>query len=401
MAKKKTEEISKSKAKREQRQKEVARERRHKLTSKIIGTTVLVVVVGALAGAIGFNIYKIVTRTASSSEFSACLTEDGLIQNTNAASLLTLADYENHTVPLSEVSATSEEVEADITATLEANKELITDSAQEIADGDTVNIDYVGTVDGTEFEGGSSDGAGYDLTIGSGTFVDDFETQLIGHKAGESLTVEVTFPEDYSSAEVAGKDASFAVTINGIYVTPVLTDEFVKAHLSEQASTAEEYRSIVENKFYEQHLQEYLENYITDNTTVVSYPTDYLKNTKATLKYNDEYNMEYYNQMFAQYGLDTYKNVWDTKDGINNELAYEKDLTNRAKEAVKEALVYQAIYEKAGLAFDTQTYLDELITERDEEYVTSMTETYGQGYLIQEHIREVVIDYLMETAKVA
>ncbi|MGH2152888.1 FKBP-type peptidyl-prolyl cis-trans isomerase, partial [Enterococcus faecalis] len=81
-------------------------------------------------------------------------------------------------------------------------------------DGDEVNIDFVGTIDGVEFEGGNSNGAGYNLTIGSNSFLVDFEQQLIGHKPGENLTVEATFPEDnQNDATVAGKDASFAVTI--------------------------------------------------------------------------------------------------------------------------------------------------------------------------------------------
>ena len=68
----------------------------------------------------------------------------------------------------------------------------------------------------------------------------------MGTSPAKEITVEVTFPGDYSTnTELAGKDASFAVTINGIYVTPELTDEFVQAHLSDQASTAEEYRQVV------------------------------------------------------------------------------------------------------------------------------------------------------------
>lgn len=92
-----------------------------------------------------------------------------------------------------------------------------TDTSLEVADGDTVNIDYVGYVDDVAFEGGNTEGRGTDLTIGSGSYIDDFEEQLIGHKVGEQVTVEVTFPEDYGQEELNGKDARFEVTINGIY----------------------------------------------------------------------------------------------------------------------------------------------------------------------------------------
>lgn len=398
MSKKQTEEISKSKAKRQERQKEVSRSKRHKLIGKIIGIILAVVVIGAIVAAIGLQIYKAAIRTTSSSDFSAGLNEDGTISNVDVNSAITLADYENLVVPANEVAATDEEVDSDINSTLSSHQEVSNDSSLEIADGDKVNIDYVGTIDNVEFEGGTA--AGYDLTIGSGNFIDGFEDQLIGHKPGENVTVEVTFPEDYTNTDVAGKDASFAVTINGIYVTPELTDEFVQTYLSDQASTAAEYRQSIEDKYYKQHLQEYLTNYVDENSTVNTYPKDYLKNVKSLLKYDDEYTLSYYNQMFSQYGVDTYKNIWDSKDGINNEIEYEHDLTKRAKENVKTALVYQAIYEKAGLSIDMDAYLADMTETNDEDYVTNMKETYGTAYMAQAEIKQVVIDYLVENANV-
>lgn len=94
---------------------------------------------------------------------------------------------------------------------------LVTDTSVAVEDGDTVNIDYVGTIDGVEFSGGNTQGQGADLTIGSGTYIDDFEEQLIGHYIGETVEVDVTFPENYGNDDLNGKDAVFEVTINGIY----------------------------------------------------------------------------------------------------------------------------------------------------------------------------------------
>ena len=80
-----------------------------------------------------------------------------------------------------------------------------------------MNIDYVGSIDGVEFDGGNTNGAGTDLTIGSGLYIDDFEEQLIGSHPGDTVNVNVTFPEDYQQEDLQGQDALFIVTINGIY----------------------------------------------------------------------------------------------------------------------------------------------------------------------------------------
>lgn len=106
---------------------------------------------------------------------------------------------------------------ADSTNTGTDNVSYSTDTSLTIENGDTVNIDYVGSIDGVEFAGGNSNGAGADLTIGSGRFIDNFEEQLIGAHPGDTVEVTATFPEDYGNEELDGKEAVFQVVINGIY----------------------------------------------------------------------------------------------------------------------------------------------------------------------------------------
>lgn len=128
-----------------------------------------------------------------------------------------------------EVTEAAEETEA--TATPEATEETQatttpevteaasynTDSSLEVTDGNKVNIDYVGKIDGVAFDGGSTDGKGTDLVIGSGTYIDNFEEQLIGAHPGDKVEVTVVFPDDYQAADLASKEAVFDVTVNGIY----------------------------------------------------------------------------------------------------------------------------------------------------------------------------------------
>ena len=92
-----------------------------------------------------------------------------------------------------------------------------TDPSLAVKNGDTVNIDYVGSIDGVEFSGGNTQGMGTDLVIGSGRYIDDFEEQLIGAHPGDNVTVTVTFPEDYGKEDLNGKEAVFEVIVNGIY----------------------------------------------------------------------------------------------------------------------------------------------------------------------------------------
>lgn len=113
----------------------------------------------------------------------------------------------------SEDSSTEDSQESDTSGT----STLSTDTSLTVEDGDTVNIDYVGSIDGVEFDGGNTNGQGTDLTIGSGLYIDDFEEQLIGSHPGDTVEVNVTFPDDYSSEDLQGQDALFEVTINGIY----------------------------------------------------------------------------------------------------------------------------------------------------------------------------------------
>ena len=108
---------------------------------------------------------------------------------------------------------------ADATATPEVTEapSYDTDSSLEVKDGDTVNIDYVGKIDDVAFDGGSTDGNGTDLVIGSGSYIDNFEEQMIGAHPGDKVEVKVTFPDDYQATDLAGKEAVFDVTVNGIY----------------------------------------------------------------------------------------------------------------------------------------------------------------------------------------
>ena len=156
-----------------------------------------------------------------------------------------LIDYDNMTVDLvKNEEPTETDVDEYIARLLSANPKDITD--RPIADGDTANINYKGSIDGEYFEGGTADAQ--DLVIGSHTFIDTFEEQLIGAKPGDDVEVHVTFPENYGAENLAGKAALFEVHVNSIKGTPELDAEFVKAHSEANSATVPEFRQEIMDK---------------------------------------------------------------------------------------------------------------------------------------------------------
>ena len=185
---------------------------------------------------------------------------------------VTLGEYKGVEVEKSAVEVTDEEVEADINAMREQNARIEVKEG-EIADGDIAVIDFEGFVDGVAFEGGK--GEDYSLTIGSHTFIDTFEEQLVGLKAGDSKDVVVTFPEQYGKEELNGKEATFKVVVKEVKVKelPEVDDEFVK-EVSE-FNTVAELKEDTKKKMleYKEHtakheFEEKVLSAVTENATI-------------------------------------------------------------------------------------------------------------------------------------
>lgn len=162
---------------------------------------------------------------------------------------VTLGQYKGVEVEKADASVSAEDVEAELKKVQEQNARLLTVEDRGVEDGDQTVIDFEGFVDGKGFEGGKAED--YPLTIGSHSFIDTFEEQLIGKKNGEECEVNVTFPTEYHAADLAGKPATFKVTVKEIKVKelPELNDEFA-SEVSE-FDTLDEYKKDVEKKLAE------------------------------------------------------------------------------------------------------------------------------------------------------
>lgn len=388
--------VSKSKQKREERAKNAAKQKRDSFIVKIIGIVIAVALVGLAIFAIVRIVIKEANTITASGDYSAQLDDNGYIKGVKAGDYVTLCDYKNIEVPSSQVNYTDEEFKDVINQALAAHQVLKEEGT--VKDGDKVNIDYVGTIDGVEFEGGNSGGAGYDLTIGSGQFIEGFESQLIGHKAGEDVTVNVTFPEDYGKEELAGKPAQFAVTIHGIYVDPEYNDDFVCAYYPDMGSTVEEYEKSLRDSYYKGQLRAYVDNYLIENSTVNKFPSKYYKNLKSTTKFSDVQSYQYMTQMYSQYGMEM--GSFEDYIGMTDE-EYDADIVNRAQEFAKADLVYQAVLEAEGITL-TEGEAESIVREMygDDDYYTSSVDTYGTGYTNKAAVKQKADDIAVESAKV-
>jgi len=388
--------VSKSKQKREERAKNVAKQKRVSLIWKIVGIVVAIALIGLVVWGIARIVIKEMNTITPSGDYSAQLDDNGYIKGVRALDYVTLCDYKNIEVPSSEVNYSDEEFQTVIKQNLDAHH--ILEKEGTIKDGDVVNIDYVGKIDGEEFEGGNSGGKGVDLTIGSGQFIAGFESSLIGHKAGEKITIDVTFPEDYKDTKVAGKPAKFDVEIHGIYKDPEYNDDFVKEFYPDMGSTVEEYEKSIRQGHYDGMLRDYVTNYLTDNSTVNKYPSKYLKNVKATTKYSDVESYQYMSEMYKQYGMQA--GSFDDYVGKTGE-EYDADITDRAQKFAKNDLVYQAILESEGITF-TEGEAESIVREiyEDDDSVDNQIKNNGKGYTMKQAVKQKAVDIAVENAKV-
>ena len=277
----------------------------------------------------------------------------------SAEKLVKLGDYKNIEV---EVDKSYEISDNSVQETIEnyfLTAPIYTENKEKdtVADGDVANIDYEGTKDGEAFDGGSA--KGYNLKIGSGTFIDGFESGLIGKKVGETVDLNLTFPEDYGSEDLAGKDVVFKVTINSIqdesYPTyDTLNDEYVKDNYNDYygVSTVEELKKYVSDS---------LEN--NNNSAVGDALTDKLKEISK---------------------------ISDIPDSLT-------------KERTKSDLVWEAVAAKEGIKASGEDYdkfVDKMMSTLKFDKKDDLFDVYPETMVKRMYIEQEAKDKLIKQAKV-
>lgn len=386
--------MSKSQAKRKARLEESKKAKRAAKQGQFAGNLVIFVIIAILVAAIASFIYYKTTTTEANNDYGAYLNEDGTLKGISPLDYIEPLDYKNLTVSKADIEYTEEKMTADINSALSQHKVANTDPALTAADGDTLNIDYVGTVDGVEFEGGSTGGAGTDLTLGSGSYVDDFEAQLVGSHPGDTVNVEVTFPEDYSSEDLQGKDALFVVTVNSIQVLPEFNDAFVAENFGDIATTVDGYKEYLKTTNELSNLQTYLTNYISENAVANSVDDGYLKYLKGIGKFEQESYYNSYNQTMMTYTGAPVYNSFSEYTGMSNS-EFETYLEEECRTRAAIDMTYQYIFQDAGLTIEDGDY-----ETKAEQLGTTAFDTYGRKYIMQMTLQDKVVSYLMENVTV-
>lgn len=325
--------------------------------------------------------------------YSDGLDENGYWSGIRALDYVTLPeDYASIPLKKADIEPTEEDVQSQIDSLLSQNTttQQITDRAA--ADGDTVNIDYVGTVDGVAFTGGTY--SGYSLTLGSDSFIDGFEDQIVGHKPGETFEVNVTFPDGYSDSTdaegntvvLSNKKAVFSVTLNYISeeILPELTDAWVEENFSstDGVHTVEDLWAEYQKMLYQNNLNTAVMDYLLANSTFKDLP-------KEVTDYQVNQCLNYYYTMAQYYGYDL-DSFLQAAAGYNSADDLLDAMSDSITEYAREALLYQAVAEAMDIA-PTQEQIDTY---------SAYTETYGANYCTMVALMDAVSEALTTGAQV-
>lgn len=309
---------------------------------------------------------------------------------------ITLPDFKTISVTVAPMeNVTQEEVDAVIQQALAESPEVVEDAAKK---GDTVNIDYSGSIDGVKFDGGTAEKQ--DLKLGSGQFIPGFEDQLIGAKAGETVTVKVTFPEQYGNADLAGKAAEFEVKVNEVKREPELSDEWVKNYDGTTAETIESYRDQIREQLqnrkefnYHSEIQDQAIQQISEKTEV--------ELSKNFLDYAKAYILNAQLSQYKQYGMGAADVINMSGKTVEQ---FKEDAYANAETYAKQLFIMRKIADEQNIRA-TDELLDELAKAEssltgEETNRIKLIEQYGKELVEEAAIRNKVMDYIESQIKI-
>ena len=320
--------------------------------------------------------------------------------NYDLSKYITLGDYMGiEVVKKAPEAVTSEDVDAEIKSTLEAN--ATTEKVDRAAkDGDTVNITYEGTVEGKKVDACCAENQ--DLILGSGQFIDGFESGLVGKKAGDKASLDLKFPDDYQSEDVAGKDVTFKVTVNTVSeeVVPELTDKWVKESSNSGCEKIDDFKAYVKKNLEaeaataaENEMMSGAWQTVVESTEVLDYPEKEVEEAKTYLQ-------DYYQSYAEAYGM-------ELKDFLQmagmDEETFQTEMDTQAKDQVAQEMIIYAIARAEGLELTDDEYKEAAqgyVDSMGLESIEALEEQYGHKTIEVSVLQGKVMDFIIDNAKI-
>lgn len=329
------------------------------------------------------------TAAASEAESSSTAETEGYVETGS----IKLGNYKGIEVTVTEAEVTDEEVEAQIQQTLNSSSEYI-EVERAAKEGDQVNIDYVGTKDGTAFDGGTAEG--YDLVLGSGNFIDGFEDGLIGAKKGDKKDLNLTFPDPYTqNPDLAGKPVVFAVTVNSVKekTVPELNDEFVQKVSPDDKTTAA-YRETVKKNLLEQKQYDIESQRNYDIVNAIMNDSEIVCSSADVDKEYDS-QLQSYTSQAAMYGMDLagMASIYGMdEDGLKIELRL------MAQDVAKQRMMFEEVAKQENLTVEDADI--EALAEDNGMSREDLVASYGQDQVDEAALTQKVMNFLVENAKI-
>ena len=307
-----------------------------------------------------------------------------LVSVDDVSKYVTIGQYKGLSLDKSVEAVTDDMVDGRIKEELQNKAEEVTEGS--VQNGDVVTINYVGTKDGVAFDGGTANN--YELTIGSGTFIDGFEDGIIGMKKGQTKDLDLTFPEEYSSEELAGQEVVFKVTLQSFKRAPELTDDW--AAKNTDCKTAEEYRKEIRTTLEDEAKTS--AHTVLSASEVKEYPQDDLDTAKT------EFKTLYEN--YAKQGDMTLEDFVKAQ-GISMD-DFEEQSSQYAEYKVKQNLIVQGIMDAENMTLEDEKSLiqDELIKAYNVKDLAALVDKYGQAAVDESIGLLRVEDFILDNATV-
>lgn len=319
-----------------------------------------------------------------------------LVSVEDTGKYLTLGQYKDLELERTVQEITDEDVDLRIQTELENHREEVTVADGAVEMGDQVTINYVGTIDGETFDGGTANN--FDLVVGQGGMIDGFEDGIVGMKKGETKDVPLTFPEDYFMSSLAGQDVNFQITLQAFRRVPEFSEEWIKKNTDFE--TEEDYRASIRTQL-EEEAKETAETSLTGtawnkvwtSSEVIEYPQKDIDN------FINQYKK--INEMYAAQAGMTLEELIEAQ-GYTQE-NFDKDCQQYAEYVVKQNLIVQAIMDAEEISLDDPECL-EIQNDMMEEYgatdLADLIDTYGQESVDQSIGLIRVENFILENAVV-